>query len=283
MKLSSPFFLLASVALGTWGCSSEVAEPGGERAPIAKHDVDGNVTQPGPSVKGEQAVGPSFEVGSVVPSEVFVCRKGAFCDDFESVDAPSRWTGSEENGGDVGRSNASASLGKGSLALTTKPGATNSAFLLLDKGQIGATWSGSLSFAMRVAELPKDSVGGPELAVKTIDDGVVSLAFVLKPEGVFLEQRATADCKKDRCQTKSTLVGTAAAGKWTKIDLGIESAPNGGAPYGRVEVKVNGGPLVAVDLGVPLGSGTTFLRAGITAGDIREAFLDLDDVTLLTR
>jgi hypothetical protein len=283
MKLSSYVFLLASVALV--GCSSEIAEPGAERAPASKLDDIGNVAQPGPSVKGEQAsnLGNSFEVGSIVPSEVFVCRKGAFCDDFESVDAPSRWTGEFTDGGDVGRSTSSASLGKGALALTTKPGAT-SAFLVFEKGQVPATWSGAFSFAMRAADLPKESLSGPELVVKTIDDGVVSLAFVLKPEGLFLEQRATADCKKDRCQTKSTLIGTASAGTWARIDLGIESGSSvGGAPYGRVEIKVNGGPLVSTDLGVPLGNGTTFLRAGITSGDVREAFLDLDDVSFLVR
>lgn len=279
LALASAFFLCASVFVV--GCSSEVAEPGADGPPASKLDERGDVTEPGPSVRGERSVGPSFQVGSVAPSEVFVCRKGAFCDDFENTAAPSRWTDKVESRAAIGVGTSSASLGKGSLSLTTKPG-DSQAFLVFDGGQVAPKWSGALSFAMRVAEMPARSIGASELIVRTADHGIVSLAFVVTPEGLLLEQRASADCQK-ACAPKTSLVGTVAAGKWARIELGIEAGGAAPGPYGRVEVRVNGGPLVTTDLSVPLVDGSAFLHAGVTAGDEREAIVDLDDVSLLER
>lgn len=283
MKLASSFFLLASVFVV--GCSGEVAEPRVDGVPApTKLDERGNVAQPGPGVEQAANVGPSFEVGSVVPSEVFVCRKGAFCDDFESSMVPSRWSDRVESGAAVGQGASSASRGKGSLSVSAKPGDESFGFLFLDNGHVASKWSGSLSFAIRVAEIPKKSLGTTELLVKTGAYGEVSLALVVAPEGLFLEQRATAACKRDVCTPKSTLVAPATAGTWMRVELGIEAGGAGAsAPFGRVEVRVNAGPLVSTDLTIPIGEGSSFLRAGITAGDVNEATLDLDDVSLLTR
>ncbi|MBS2018359.1 MAG: hypothetical protein JST00_36170 [Deltaproteobacteria bacterium] len=281
MKLSSSLFLLASVLVV--GCSSEVAEPGGPAAPTSPFEGTGQIEEPGATVGGSRAssVGPSFEVGRVASSEAFVCRKGAFCDDFEGQ-AGSRWGQSVVEGGEIGRGVGSASLGKGSLSVTTKPGDSR-AFLVHEAGEVSATWSGAFSFAVRPAASPRDALGLPELAVKTVHDGTVTIGFALRPEGIYLEQRGSSECKLDRCVTKSKLVGTFTPGTWTRIDLGIEAGSEGVAPFGRLEVKINGGPLVATDLTVPLGNGTAILRAGITRGDVQDANVDLDDVSLLTR
>ncbi len=283
MKPSSYLLVLASVVLA--GCSSEVAEPGGANKPApAPGGGDIAIVQPGATVRGDQNadLGRVFGEPKTSSPEVFVCRKDAFCDDFERADA-SKWTEVVETDGTVGRTTSSASVGKGALALTTKRGG-GEAFLFLEKGFVKDTWNGSLSFAMRVASVPSESLSGPELLVKTMDDGVVSLAIVLKPEGFYLEQRSTDACRKDHCVRRSTFLEPATMGTWHRIELGVEMGPSGtGAPYGRVEARIDGGELRPTDLTIPLGGGTTFLRAGITKGDVRESFVDLDDVSLFTR
>jgi len=287
MKLG---FLVAGLGLlACVGCSAEV--DGGSTSPADVRDG----SEPGPSLVGPSAgraaaenrarMGGPVAIGeeSAAPDGAFVCRKGAFCDDFEGATIGAAWTDIVEGGGQLGRASTSASVGKGALHVVTRD-ASESAFLVREKGFVGGSWSGVFGFALRAEAIPSESFAGPELTVKTASDGVVTLAVVMKPEGLFLEQRGTAECGKDRCQDKSTLLAPARAGHWYRVDLGVEAgAAAAAAPYGRVEFRVDGGALGATDLVVPLGEGTALLRAGVTRGDVRPAHVAIDDVVLLTR
>lgn len=289
MKLAS--FLAGLSVLACAACSAEI-----DGASTSPADVREG-SEPGPSLVGPSAgraasenrarMGGPLEIGEQVaaPDGAFVCRKGAFCDDFEDLHAASigaRWTDIVEGGGQLGRASTSASAGKSALHVVTRD-ASESAFLVREKGFVGPAWSGVLGFAMRADAIPSESLAGPELSVKTANDGVVSLVVVMKPEGLFLEQRGGAECIKDRCQSKSTFLAPARAEHWYRVDIGVEAGSADAAPYGRLEFRVDGGALGATDLTVPLGDGTALLRAGVTRGDVRPAFVAIDDVVLLTR
>jgi len=212
-----------------------------------------------------------------------VCRKGAFCEDFEEQGFAARWSGMFTTGdGTAERTGDSASLGRGSLRLFTKDEAS-SAYLLQEKGAVAADWSAALGFAFRVEQLPASYLGGPELTVKTAD-GPLTIRISMSPEGLFVEQRATAECLRDRCAPSRTRIAAAIPNHWYAIHLGLEVNAQEAAPYGRLEASVDAGELLTVDLGVPAFEGSLFMSAGLTQGDLgHRAIADLDDVSLLVR
>lgn len=214
----------------------------------------------------------------------FVCRAGAFCEDFEEQGFEARWRSVLiAGGGTVEHITDSASLGRGSLRLFTADDAS-SAYLLQEKGTVKGNWSGVLGFAFRVSSVPSQYLGGPELTVRTAD-GPITIRLMMAPEGVFVEQRSTAACVADRCTPKRTLIAQAHANHWYRVNLGFEVNPAKVAPYGRLEASVDdSGVVVSTDLSVPLYDGDVAFSAGITQGDVgHRALADLDDVTLLVR
>lgn len=113
--------------------------------------------------------------------------------------------------------------------------------------------------------------------------GPITIRIALKPEGLVLEQLASETCRRDRCVTSSQIIAASQPAHWYRVTVGVEANARQAAPYGRVEVIVDGGDLQATDLTVPLYEGSMFLRAGITQGDARPASAHLDDVTLFVR
>lgn len=213
----------------------------------------------------------------------FTCRQGAFCDAFDSSGFADIWNGSFTTGdGTIEPQSDSASLGSGSLRLTSRD-KNSSAYLLREKDVAGEQWSGSLGFAVRVPSLPSSYVGGPELSVKT-PMGPVYVRVFVTPDGLFLEQNATASCPADRCTGSRTFISNVLPNHWYNVVVGFEVNNRSAAPYGLVETSVNGGDFVTSDLTVPLSAGTVFLKAGITQGDPGNyATLELDNVSLLVR
>jgi hypothetical protein len=214
----------------------------------------------------------------------FVCRTGAFCEDFEEQGFATRWGESFTSGtGTIEQTTASASLGRGSLRLFTAD-ESSSAYLREKKGTVAGHWSGVLGFAFRVAAVPSRYLGGPELTLDTAD-GPVTIRLAMTPEGVFVEQQSTAACASKRCTPKSTFLAAAHPNHWYRITLGFEVNPADVAPYGRLEAAVDdSGDVVSTDLSVPFYDGVMALSAGITQGDVgHRSLADLDDVTLLVR
>ncbi|MBX3189093.1 MAG: hypothetical protein KF819_18875 [Labilithrix sp.] len=215
----------------------------------------------------------------------FVCRKGAFCDDFEEKSLGTRWSDLvQESGGRVRLGEgSSASAGRGSLEIFTRD-ASSRAFLSHEVvADLSGSWSGALGFALRVDSVPRKALGGPELTMTT-SDGVLAIGVVLKPEGLVLEQRATESClKEDRCKSRSWVIAPALDNHWYDVRIGVEANPADIAPYGRIEITVDGGELLAGDLTIPMFDRGAFLRAGVTQGDIEPARAVVDDVSLLVR
>lgn len=223
---------------------------------------------------------PPTTVDRVAPRPEFVCPTGAFCDDFASSELSiARWTDAVAEDGHLGRSALSASRGAGSLVATTKA-PSGRAFLVVERGHVGGTWAGVVSFALRPTQVPSASIRGPELLVKTARDGLASLAVVVRPDGLFLDQRASGECPRDWCRAKTTWLGPTTTTRWTRIELGVEAGASAVSPHGRLEASVDGGDLLTTDLTIPLRGGTLLLRAGITAGDTREGELAVDDVVV---
>jgi hypothetical protein len=283
---------LASFALA--GCAAD-AEPT-DAAPIAGMLVEAPGAVPGPSdthaaltpPAGQQTrpIGRDYEVpGANGLSNGFVCRAGAFCDDFEQQQSFQKRWGSVviTGGGTVEHITDSASLGNGSLRLFTADD-TSSAYLVEEKGTVKGNWSGVVGFAFRVTSIPSQYLGGPELTLRTAG-GPVTIRLTIAREGVFVEQRSTAQCIADRCTPKRTLIAQAHANHWYRVTLGFEVNPAKVAPYGRLEASVDdSGVVVSTDLSVPFYDGDMVFAAGITQGDVgHRAQVDLDDVTLLVR
>lgn len=271
-------FLLASVALV--GCAASNTPEAGSDLPLVPLSGTGRAM----AGATDEARAATTDTSLRGPgSSPVSCRDGAFCDDFESADFAASWKGSFTTGkAFVELGQHSASLGAGSLHLTTH-GEDATAFLRHEGAAIGAVWSGSLSFALRVAELPAVSLGGPQLTVKT-PFGPVYVRLVMTPDGVFLEQGATASCRASRCIGSRTLLSNAVPNHWYNIRIAFEVNDGSAAPYGVVATSVNGAHAVASELTVPLSQGTVFLEAGITVGDVEHvAVADVDDVSLLVR
>lgn len=279
-------FVLAAIGflgLATSACAIDSEEEGGKPKNRA-------LSAPGPVAAGDAPVDePRFASanGSAVPKppteSPYSCRDGAFCDAFETGAFAKEWSSPFSTGdGELSLGTASASLGHGSLHLSTRD-KDSSAYLLREQGPVAASWSGAVLFSFRVEELPFDVVGGPELTVKT-PDGPITVRIVVTPDDILLEQRGTAKCLKDRCTATRTVLSPAHASHWYAIRIGFEVNANQTAPYGLIETSVNGGELTTHDLNVPMYDGSLFFSAGITEGDLgRYVNADLDDVSVFVR
>ena len=276
--------------LGLVACSADT-EGGDPRGPIVTHDgVAAPSPEPAAPVAKEdgrraRAAG-AFDLGLPTPAPTsFVCRKGAFCDDFEDLPEQSigaRWSDVVALGaGKLEIDSESASVGKRAITLFT-PDATSSVFLEQSGRGAAASWSGIVGFALKVETTPALQVGGPELVMKTAD-GPISVRVSLRREGLVLEQLAPESCGRDRCRPTSTILAPVKEGSWYRVRIGFEVNAQSSAPYGRIEAMVDGGPLLETDLNVPLYDGAVSLHAGITQGDAHRAVVNLDDVTLLVR
>ena len=282
--------LFALAALGLVACAAD-AEPNGPL--IASVEEPGAPVTPQPSEVHSQpttpgdplsAIGSQREVPTAHDPAGFICRVGAFCEDFEDVAFAKRWGDvMTAGGGTVERITDSASLGHGSLRLVTLD-ESSSSYLLQQKGLVKGSWSGALGFAFRVDAVPARYVGGPELTLATAD-GPVTVRLSMTPEGVYVEQLSTAACLRDRCVSQRTRLAAAHANHWYRINLGFEVNPAAAAPYGRLEATVDDtGDVVSTALTLPFYDGTIALNAGITQGDIgQRAVAELDDVSLLVR
>ncbi|MDB5221236.1 MAG: hypothetical protein JWO86_9163 [Myxococcaceae bacterium] len=293
MRALSVLAALSFVSIALVGCAAEaestgpapiavvVAAPGG---PVAEpSEAHAAVTPPGSDPvrpTGSEVVVPAAHEQ---PSG-FVCRAGAFCEDFEEQGFESHWGSALTTGtGTVDHGTASASLGRGSIRLVTGDD-TSSAYLLEQHGTVKGNWSGVLGFAFRVAAVPSRYLGGPELTLRTAD-GPISVRVTMEPKGVFIEQRSTSECLQDRCVPKRTLIAPAHPNHWYRVTLGFEVNPAKAGTYGRLEASVDdSGVVVSTDLSVPFYDGDMVFSAGITQGDVGgRSIADLDDVTLLVR
>lgn len=278
-------FILASVGLvavlGLAGCAADNEPEGGDLAQV-QHSAPGNVGEVPTEEPRTAKAGPTYP--SVGGGEAgFTCRAGAFCESFEAPTYVDNWSTAITTGkGTIEQQSESASVGFGSLKLTTRD-QSSTAYLLREKGLVNDSWSGSLGFAIRVPALPTSYVGGPELEVKT-PFGPVYVRVFVTPDGLFLEQNGTAACPTDRCTGTRTFISNALPNHWYNVVVGFEVNSRHAAPYGLIETSVNGGQFVTNDLTVPLAQGPVFLKAGITQGDPGAySSIDLDNVSLLVR
>ena len=277
-------FILASVGLvavfGLAGCAADNESEGGDLVQIP-HSAPGQaVGAPQAEEERTAKANTSYPSG---PGDAagFTCRQGAFCDSFDSAGYADNWNGVFTTGdGTVELKGESASIGTGSLHLTSRD-RDSSAYLLREKDVVGAQWSGSLGFAVRVPALPMSYLGGPEVIMKTAA-GPVFVRVAITPDGLFLEQNASGACSADRCTASRTFISSVLPNHWYNVVVGFEVNNRNSAPYGLIETSVNGGQFVTSDLTVPLSASTVFLKAGITQGDLgQDAALDLDNVSLL--
>lgn len=293
MRLSSAVNAVSAVAcLALVACAAD-AEPT-DPAPTATTQVatppslEASQAHSAPATPGAapaRAFGSDLQIPGPQENPVgFVCRPGAFCEDFEQQGFARRWASSLTTGsGSIESGTASASLGRRSLRLFTADD-SSSAYLVEDKGIVKGQWSGVLGFAFRIDAVPSKYLGGPELTMQTAD-GPMTVRLSVAPEGVFVEQLSTAECLHERCVPKRTLVAQAHPSDWYRVTLGFEVNPANGGSYGRLEISVDdSGVVVSTDLTVPFYDGALTLNAGITQGDVgRRSLADLDDVTLLVR
>lgn len=279
-------FILASVGLvavvGLVGCAADNEPEGGDLVQVphsGKGQTVGAPQQDEPRIAQTDTSYPSVGGGEAG----FTCRAGAFCEAFDSPSYADNWSAAVTTGkGVIEQQNESASLGVGSLHLTTRDEAST-AYLFREKSVVADQWNGSLGFAIRVPALPSSYLGGPELSVKT-PLGPVYVRVFVTPDGLFLEQNGTASCPADRCTGTRTFISNVLPNHWYNVVVGFEVNSRNEAPYGLIETSVNGGDFVTNDLNVPLTEGQVFLKAGITQGDPGNyASMDLDNVSLLVR
>jgi len=232
--------------------------------PPAKETTGATVTAPSP---------PSTPLA-------FTCRKDAFCDDFEDAAPGTRWQAS----GAVDFVGPSSTLGDRAMRARVGAGASP-AFLRLVGKQVAHHWAGALGLSLMVDALPLRAVGGPEIVVPTSTAGGAvgaRLSIVVVPDGIQLEQRA-AGCDDSACASRTDRIAPVRPGEWSRIVIGVEATEGAGAPFGRVEVSLDGGdnanlPLVVLPLG-----GNVEVRAGIARADDADASLRVDDVMFFTR
>lgn len=286
MKLGMKTVLVVA-CLGLAACTSDLepSDPNPAPAPAA---VEPSKNIPAVALAGGERARPAEGIDAVGAEYTkpaagpFVCRKNAFCEDFEEQSWTTRWNDVvTTDGGKIELGRESASSGRGALRLSAHD-AASTAFLVAEPGVVAGDWSGLLGFAFRLDQIPAKYVGGPELTVQTAD-GPITVRIAVRPEGVVLEQLAGETCLRDRCQPSSRIIAAAQPNHWYRVRLGLEVNPSEKAPYGRIEVSVDGGELQSQDLTVPFFEGRITMRAGITQGDTRRALADLDDVTMLIR
>lgn len=277
--------VFAVACLGLAACTSDL-ESSDPAPPAVEHSAPGNPTiAAGASdVDRARATNSPFDLAAAKAGDsAFVCRKNAFCEDFEQKDWSTRWHDLvKSTGGTIETSTASASHGGGSLRLSA-PDAAATAFLLSEQNDVAGPWSGIFAFAFRVDQLPTTALGGPEMTVNGAD-GPVTVRIALEPKGLVLQQLADPSCKPELCAPRSTVIAAAQANHWYRIRVGFEVSPRQAeANHGRIEMSVDGGELQSTILSVPMFDGPVTMRAGITQADTKTASANLDDLTLLIR
>lgn len=291
---NNPMKALAVLAcFSLFACSADATDGGGGPgpAPVVTHGGE-NSPDPGPAAPAAKEDGRraratgAFDLGLPTPAPTsFVCRVGAFCDDFEDVSEQpigARWSDVALSGkSKLEAVGESASTGRGAVSFMT-PDASSSVFLDRSGGGAASHWSGLVAFALRAQATPSAQLGGPELLVRS-PDGAISVRVSLHREGLVLEQRAPDACPRDRCLPTTTVIAPVKTNTWYRVRLGFEVNAQGAAPYGRLEATVDDGPMLETDLNVPLYDGKIALHAGITQGDSKPAVASLDDVTFLVR
>ena len=241
--------------------------------PVVGADAGGD----GGGSEARAKLGQPVSFGAGMP---FVCRKNAFCDDFEEAAPLARWTNSVVTLGAVDFVGPSASHGVKALRASTT-GSGGAAFLVLAGPALGQTWAGSLGFALRVDALPAKVLGGPEIAVTDTSGAITRIGFSVRPEGIALHQYFES-CAGHACEARSDLVSDVRPGVWRTLTVGIETSGSSAPPYGRIEVTVDGGDLIVLPLSVTHFDGRAEVHAGITVADSVPATARIDDVVFFT-
>jgi hypothetical protein len=257
------------VVLALAGCAS-----GGDASGIG--DV-APAQEPGAARSPAAAVADGRVAPAPAEPLAFVCRSDAFCEDFEGTDPASRWSGASQSG--FAFVAPSASRGVRSMRVAAKAGAAP-VYLLLDAGARGASFSGALSFAVRLDAVPAARIAGPSVVV-----GGATIGVELRPHGMVLVQQAVA-CTPPTCLARGDLVSDASAvapGVWHRVVIGFEVNGADAPPYGRIEIGVDGADLVDASLTVPLFDGAAELHAGVTIADEAPFGFNLDDVMFFTK
>ncbi|MBX3189092.1 MAG: hypothetical protein KF819_18870 [Labilithrix sp.] len=262
------------VGLLAAGCASEAIEP----APTSQPEIVGEAPRATSSIgTGEaKSVGVSFEVER---ARAFVCRKGAFCDDFESALPGARWTATKEDqGGAIDFVTPSSSLGARSMRARVTASEGSSAYLVVEGAELSSRWSGALGFSILLDALPVAALGGPRIVVPTAD-GEAAIGVSMRPEGIVLEQSSPDGVVRADLVSLDT-----ADGKWARVVIGVEaSGPIGGGAFGRIEISVDGSDNLDLPLAVAPFGGRVEVRAGITSPDAAPATARVDDVMFFTR
>jgi hypothetical protein len=201
-----------------------------------------------------------------VVAHAFTCRSDAFCEDFESANPAARWTSETADAALLEFVAPSASPGARSMRVTTSAAAA-SAYLRLDGGAHTTHWAGAFGFAIRLDALPSARLRGPRL----VTDAGASVAVAITPAGIVLEQH-------DASHDESVGLAPAKAASWQRITIGVEANDAPSAPYGRIEVSIDGGDLAVYALDVPIHAGALELHAGVTKADLVASAIQLDDV-----
>lgn len=278
--------LFAIAALLT-GCVTSVGSEGpGDRAAAGGID-DPTVAIEPPAADREPAVAlPSWTVDvaarATKPLVQFSCRKDAFCDDFEGATPGSKWTSSVAANGSLSFVGPSSSLGAKALRATAAANGAPS-FLEIAGKTLNGSWAGALGVSVRVEQLPQTSVGGPEMVVRDENgDAIARIAIVITRAGIGLEQRGPG-CEASSCAARLDMLVPVVAGEWNRVVIGVEAQDAEAAPYGRIEVSVDGSDNAFVPLVVrPIGAWIS-ASAGLTRVDSAPAALRVDDVMFFTR
>lgn len=216
------------------------------------------------------------------PLAQFSCRKDAFCDDFESATPGSTWSTPAAAAGSIAFVGPSSSLGVRALRATADASGPPSFLELAGRAALGS-WAGALGVSVRVDALPQVSIAGPEIVARDESGAAIArIAIVVTHQGLALEQRG-AGCEASSCAARLDLLVPLAAGEWSRVVVGVEAQNVDAAPYGRVEISVDGSDNAVVPLVVrPIG-GTVGIAAGITRADLVPSTLRVDDVMFFTR
>lgn len=277
---------LVLVLLAT-ACAGAGSVEGGTTATDPGAPGAGEVTAapaaPGAGV-GELDTSATWHLADTLPRAPlrFVCRKDAFCDDFEDVLPGARWPVSVGDASAMTFTGPSSTVGARALRVTAPAGGAP-AFLALEGAKLTGHWAGALGVSLRVDAAVAAVLGGPELVVRA-DDGsqLARIGVVVRPDGIAVDQRA-AGCASAACAERTDVVVVAAPGEFHRVVIGVEANDVTSAPFGRVEVSVDGGdhgnlPLVVRPIG-----GRAEVHAGITEADVAPATLRVDDVMFFTR
>jgi hypothetical protein len=212
----------------------------------------------------------------------FQCRSDAFCEDFESADPASRWSGASAPGAPFAFVAPSASKGARSMRVTSIASGAP-VFLRKDGGAFTGALFGAVAFAIRVDATASVALGGPTLALTGAGGGEATIGVVLRAEGVALEQHATT-CAAPACRERADVVAAPVSpGAWHTVVVGFEVNESPAPPYGRLEIGVDGADLTTYSLTVPFFEGALELRAGITSPDTALAGVQIDDVMFFAK